>query len=394
MRGSIITRGNSYRIAVSLGKESKTGKYKQYFETLPQGSSKKDAQRRLRELLTQLDKGTFCQPGKVTVAEYLETWLRDYCRANLAPNTTQTYEFFVHKHIIPVIGNHPLSQLKSSDLQRLYSNKISTGRRDGTGGLGSRSVRYIHITMHRALKSAVKLGLIARNVADSVDVPKDSSREMQIMSESDIHLLLEMVQHTPNGMLYYPLFYTLLFTGMRRSEALALRWSDIDLLACQLSVNRTMHQLHNRQIIFGKPKTDKGRRLIALTPSTVSVLKEHKESQNQTRKSLGLPPLTDDDLVFSQYDGKPLLPDSVTQAWRHTARRSGLRGIRLHDCRHTHASLLLKQNVHPVVVAQRLGHASVQITMDTYSHILPGIQEAVAKRFDDILILQERTVHK
>jgi len=375
---------------VSLGKDQETGKYKQYFETLPKGSSKGDAQKRLREILTEIDKGTFCKPGKLTVAEYLESWLLDYCKANLAQNTAETYEFFVRKHIIPAIGNIPLSQLKSSDLQRLYSVKKTSGRRDGKGGLGSRSVRYIHITMHRALKSAMKLGLISRNVADSVDVPVVHGREMQTMSESDVHILLEMVAASQRGTRYYPLFYTLLFTGIRRSEALGLRWSDIDLSSGQLSVNRTLHQLHDRKVIFKKPKTEKGRRLIALTPSTVAVLKEHKESQSQTRESLGLTPLNDNDLVFCQFDGKPLLPDTVSQAWRHIARKSGLTGIRLHDCRHTHASLLLKQNVHPAVVAQRLGHASVQITLDIYSHILPGIQEAAAKQFDDILMAKEK----
>ncbi len=116
------------------------------------------------------------------------------------------------------------------------------------------------------------------------------------------------------------------------------------------------------------------------------MLREHKETETKQREFLGLPPLTDDDYVFAHYEGTPLLPDSVTQAWRKLARRIGLKGVRLHDCRHTHASLLLKQNTHPAIVAQRLGHASVQITLDTYSHILPGIQEAVAKRFDDILM--------
>jgi integrase len=224
-------------------------------------------------------------------------------------------------------------------------------------------------------------------VADSVDAPKTKRREMAFMTESDVHILLEFCKST--APVYYSLFYLALFTGMRRSELLALRWCDIDFDLCQLSISRTLHQLYNREIIIREPKTAKGRRLIALTPSTVAVIREHKEAQTKLRQSLCMT-LTDDDYVFSRYDGTPMIPDSVTQVFRKLAKRTGLKGIHLHSCRHTHASLLLKQNVHPAIVAQRLGHASVQITMDIYSHILPGIQEAVAKNFDNALFSKEK----
>ena len=200
------------------------------------------------------------------------------------------------------------------------------------------------------------------------------------MSESDIHIFLEFAKSTP----YYDLFYTALFTGMRRSELLALRWSDVDLILCQLYVNRTLHQLRTGEIIYRQPKTDKGRRQIALSPSTALVLKEHRENREQLMQAQGLE-LNDDSLIFSQIDGKPLLPDSITHAWMKLARRSGLHGIRLHDARHTHASLLLKQGVHPKIVQERLGHGSIQITLDTYSHIVPSMQQAAAAKFDEVL---------
>jgi len=229
--------------------------------------------------------------------------------------------------------------------------------------------------------------MIARNPADAVDVPKVKRHEMRVMSETDIHIFLEYAKSTP----YYALFYTALFTGMRRSELLALRWSDVDLLLCQASVNRTLHQLHNGDIIFQQPKTDKGRRLIALSPSTAVVLKEHREAQEKASQALGMT-ISEDDLVFCRYDGKPLLPDSITQAWRNLSRQCGLKGIRLHDARHTHASLMLKQGVHPKIVQERLGHASISITLDTYSHIVPGLQQAAATRFDDIIIPAKENV--
>ncbi|MCL0079931.1 site-specific integrase [Dehalococcoidia bacterium] len=172
---------------------------------------------------------------------------------------------------------------------------------------------------------------------------------------------------------------------MRRSELLALRWCDVDLLLCQLYVTRTLHHLRNGEIVFRSPKTSKGRRLVALSPSTVLVLREHKEMQAATRTMMGIA-VQDDDLVFSDLNGKPLLPNTVTHAWIKLVKRAGLEGIRLHDARHSHASLMLKAGTHPKIVQERLGHASIQITLDTYSHVAPGLQQAAANRFDDLVI--------
>ena len=378
MRGHIVKRyEDSYNIVIELGTDPATGKRRQQWVTVK--GTKREAEKRLAELLHQLDSGTFTKPRKVTLSDFLEQWLQDYCRATLAPHTAQTYEFFVRQHIAPAIGQIPLTQLKPEQIQRLYSEKLSTGRRDGMGGLGGRSVRYIHTTLHKALKSAVKMGMIARNPADSVDIPTVKRHEMHTFNEDDLQRFLEAARKTG----YYGLFYLALFTGMRRSELLALRWSDIDLLLGQASVTRTLHHLHNGQTIFRQPKTAKSRRMVALTPSTCLVLQEYRANQEQERLFTGKL-LQEDNLVFCQADGGPLLPDSVTHAWRNLACRTGLLGVRLHDARHTHASLMLKQGVHPKIVQERLGHASIQITLDTYSHVAPGLQEAAALKFDDI----------
>lgn len=377
MRGSIIERGNSYRLKVSLGKDTLTGKYAAHYETVQGNKAKAD--KRLRELLTELDKGTFIKPGKATLREYLKSWLLDYCKPNLAGNTLALYSVMCNKHINPTLGNIPLVELKPQHLQHLYAQKLSDG-------LSTRTVQIIHVTLHKALKSAVKAGLLVRNVAEAIDTPKIQRHEMHVMNEVDLHIFLEMARSTN----YYSLFYLLLFTGMRRNEVLALRWQDIDLLLCQLSVTRSMQYLHNvapeNRISFKEPKTQKSRRLIALSPSTVRVLTEHGEAQSKLRQSLGLPTSSDNDLVFSHYDGSPLLPGSITQAWHRLALRTGLKGVRLHDARHTHASLLLKQNVHPKIVSERLGHASIAITLDLYSHTTPGLQQAAANKFDDIAL--------
>ena len=236
------------------------------------------------------------------------------------------------------------------------------------------------MALHTALEAAGKWGLLSRNPADAVSPPPVSAPQWHTFGEDDLHTFLEAAKKTP----YYALFYLALFTGMRRSELLALRWCDVDLLLCQAYITRTLHHLRDGNIVFRAPKTKKGRRMVALSPSTALVLREHREKQEVDRIMLGVP-LKDDDLVFSQFDGKPLLPNTVTHAWIKLARRNGRRGVRLHDARHSHASLMLKQGTHPKIVQERLGHASIQITLDHYSHVVPGLQEAAAERFDEMV---------
>ncbi|GAJ12738.1 unnamed protein product, partial [marine sediment metagenome] len=256
-------RGGSYRIKVSLGKDAVTGKYTAYYETFR--GNKKDAEKRLRQLLTELDKGIFVRLGKVTLGEYLKGWLLDYVQPNLSPKTHELYAYICSKHIFPELANITLVDLKPTHLQHLYAQKKASG-------LSNRTVQLIHATLHKALKNAEKVGLLSRNVAEAVDMPKIQRREMRTMNETDLHIFLEMARKTE----YYSLFYTLLFTGCRRAEALALRWSDVDLLLCQLSVTRSMQFVDNK-VTFKQPKTVKSRRLIALSPSTVTVLQKYRE---------------------------------------------------------------------------------------------------------------------
>jgi integrase len=361
-----------------------SGKRKQQWYSI-KGNSK-DAQKFLTEKLRELDTGSLVKPTKITVGEWLDQWLRDY-RPKIARNTAQTYEFFIEKHIRSAIGQIALTDLTPAHLQRLYSSKLSSGRRDGKGGLSGRSVRYVHVTIHRALKSAVRLGVINRNVADYVDVPSIERHELKTMTEDDIHRLLEKAKETP----YYALYYLAIFSGLRRSELLALHWSDVDLLLCQLSVNRTLHRLNNGELIFKEPKTQKSRRVVALSPSTCQMLQEHRGSQ-ETERLLTGKLLQDSDLVFAQPDGKPLKPDTISHAFALMAKRLGLDGIHLHSCRHSHASLLLKKNTHPAVVMQRLGHSSITVTINTYSHVMPSLQKAAAKDFEDIILPAENQI--
>ena len=371
MRGYIKPRSkNTYSIVISLGKEAATGKYKQLWVTVK--GSKKDAEKRLSELLHQMDTGNYMKPSRTTVADYLTMWLADYVKPNLSPRGYERYESIVRVHLVPSIGSIPLTQLRSNHLQRHYSIMLEAG-------LSPRSVRYHHVVLHKALATALKWGLATRNVADGVDVPRAKHSEMQIWDEMEVNQFLETAKSTQ----YYALFYTALFTGARRSELLALRWQDIDFIYSQISISRSMHHLKGGSYIFTQPKSEKSRRTIALPPSAFLVLQDYQK-QKEAEGLLLDTPLRETDLVFSAL-GKPLRPNTVSRAWSIVAIKAGVKVIRLHDARHTHASLMLKQGIHPKVVQERLGHSTIAITLDTYSHVAPGLQEAAAKRFDEVL---------
>ena len=335
--------------------------------------TRKEAEKRLSQILHELDTGTFMKPGKTTLGEFLEKWLGDYVKPNLSPRGSERYESIALVHLIPSLGSTKLAQLRPEHLQNHYAAKLSEG-------FSALTVRYHHTVIHKALQTALKWGLVNRNVADGVDVPRAHYSEMQTWDEEDVAHFLEANEGSP----YYPLFYTALFTGMRRSELLGLRWSDIDLLLCHVYVNRSLHHLKDGNYVFTQPKSARSRRTIALSPSAVMVLNEHRDRQALDRAKLGML-LKDDDLVFSTLEGQPLRPNTVSRAWARMAAQAGVKVIRLHDARHTHASLMLKHGIHPKVVQERLGHASIQITLDTYSHVAPGLQEAAATRFDKLV---------
>ncbi len=373
---SIIKRGNKYAIAVYLG----TIDGKKRYQWLSGFRTMKEAKQRKHEIESQRDGGIFVKPGKISLAQYLVAWLKDYVVPNLAPRTAEGYDFIVHRHIIPALGKIILTRLKLDDIQGYLSDKLSSGRLDGNGGLSAQTVKHHHRCLHSALEMAVyPRKLLTYNPAEGVITPPAATPEMHTLDEDGIHTFLEASKATE----YYALFFLALYTGMRRSELLGLRWPDIDLDLCELSVNRSLHHLQNGTFVFRQPKTAKSRRLIALTPSTVIVLREYKEKQRATQRLLGAT-FAEDSLVFCQASGTPLLPSTVSHAFHKMSKKLGL-NVRLHDCRHTHASLLLKQGVSIKVIQERLGHSSINITMDIYAHVMPGMQENAARNFDNAL---------
>lgn len=341
MRGNLRQRAKgTWTITIELSRDPTTGKRHQLYETFL--GNKRQAQDRLAELIASTKDGYFIRPERITVQEFMALWLKDHAQ-HVRARTLEGYGSKIRCHVIPVLGKLALRDLQPSHIQSFYRDCLAEG-------LSPRSVLHIHRIFQEALEHAVKLSYIARNPCKAVTAPRPERKEMRAMVPREANATLEAAKATP----YYGLFYTALYTGLRRSELLGLRIRDVDLNLGTVHVAQAMHCLSGGQVIFTEPKSAKGRRTVALSPSNAVILREHLAALEVNRSALGIP-LTDDTLVFSWPDGRPMLPDSITHAWGRVVAGLGMKGVRLHDARHTHASFMLAQGVHPKIVQERLG---------------------------------------
>jgi integrase len=376
MRGHIAKKGKRWYPVIDIRDENgkRKRKWLQGFDT------KKAAQAFLNEKLNEIQKGTFVQTSDMTVADYLRYWLNNYAKPNTAPRTYEGYEMIVDKHLIPALGHLKLEKLQPLHIQKYYTDALVHGRKDGKGGLSHRTVLHHHRVLHEALGQAVKWQLVVRNVADAVEPPRPERHEMQTLTSEQVRILLEEAKKTQ----YYALIYTAIHTGMRRGELLGLRWQDINFDTNTISVRQTLQRVVGKGLIFREPKTQKSRRPISIPPSLCELLKKLKIQQAKDKLLLG-EAYQDLGLVFTQRDGTPFEPSEVGRVYRSILKKANLPPVRFHDLRHTHATLLLEEGIHPKVVSERLGHSTIGITLDTYSHVLPTMQEEAALRLDEKL---------
>jgi len=387
MKGHIRKRGeNSWAIVVDLGPDPETGKRRRQWQTVK--GTKRDAERVRREILHSIETGTHVKPIKMTVGQFLNQWLEDYVAINTAPKTAEGYRVIVNRHLIPNLGAILLTQLQPSHLQGYYTRALSHGRVDGKGGLSARTVLHIHRVISEALTHAAEWQMVARNIAMAVKPPRPRQPQITTLAQEEVGVFLSEAAASP----YYDLFYTALYTGMRRGELLGLRWKDIDLDLAQLSVSQTIQRIPGKGFVIQEPKTGRSRRSIALSPSVCILLRQRREHQQSESILLGKA-WHDDALVFGNLDGQPLDPSTLTHAFRRIVKKAAIPHIRFHDLRHTHATLMLKQGIHPKIVSERLGHSNIGITLDTYSHVMPGLQEAAARRFEEDLLGAVENAH-
>ena len=373
MAGQIIARGeNTWVVRVFMGRDA-NGKRRYHNKTVH--GTKKDAQKYLNGALREKDLGTFVEPARFTVGEYLDRWLADAAQPRLRARTYVEYENLLKRYVRPVLSERRLSDVTSLDIQALYAGML--GRK-----LSARTVRYTHAVLSSALKQAVKWGLLGRNPADNVDLPRQQRQEMQALSPEQAERFRKAAAESRFGIL----FDFALATGMRPGEYLGLQWSDVDLKTGIVRVQRALSRTKKGTWHLAEPKTARARRSIPLPPSVLRALVTHKARQAEIQLSAGTT-WQNHGLVFCTDHGEPL--DERNLVVRHfkpilkAAKLS--KAIRLYDLRHTCATLLLAAGENPKVVSERLGHASITLTLDTYSHVLPTMQQGAADRLEAML---------
>ena len=303
----------------------------------------------------------------------LKRWLPAK-RARLKPSTAESYERIIRLHINPNIGHIPVQKLRPEDLDTLYARLLTDGKRNGEGGgLSAQSVRNVHITIQGALSDAERKGTVVRNVADAPTTSRNS-RTMSVWTSDELRAFLDAI----SDHYLFPLYLLAATTGMRRAELAGLVWRNVDLDTARLTVSQQLLSVEYK-LIESDLKTPTSRRTIDLDPHTVTQLRLHRRLQLEDRMATGR--RNKDGYVFAKPDGAPIHPDLISQTFERLLAKIDLPRIRLHDLRHTHATILLQQGINPKVVSERLGHASVSFTMDVYQHVLPGMQAQAAATF-------------
>ena len=361
-----------WRVIVEMG-TGPDGKRKRTYRNVH--GTKKEAEALMARLLSELNTGSYIEPAKISLTEYLRDWLKGY-EPNLSPTTVDSYRINVEKHIIPYIGHIPLQQLKPMHVQNLYQDLLENGRADGKGGLSARSVLYVHRTLREALQHGVKLQLVARNVADLVTLPRANKYSATVYSEDELVQLLQISKDTDMEII----ILLAVSLGLRRGELLGLKWSDIDLEEKRIII-RHNHVQTTQGNITKTPKSTSSIRTLELPDGLIPILQKHKDFQEDNKQKLGNS-YHNDDYVYCQADGSPYCPGYISKKFAAFLKKHGLKHIRLHDLRHSNATLMLKYGVPAKVASERLGHSTIGITLDLYSHVLDDMQKEAAQKID------------
>ena len=354
-----------FTIQLFMGRDPVTDKSKFYIETVT--GNKSDAKKRLAELEHELNTGTIVNPSKYTVQDLLEDYLREHAKPNTRIRTYEGYEMMARVHLIPALGSIPLHKLQPSHVQKYITDKIESG-------LSNRTVKHQYKVLSQALVYAVGLQRVGRNVCDAVKAPKVMNKEMNPMDEYQVNAFLDIAKDHR----CYNLYHLAIFTGMRREELLGLRWKDIE--DYDIYVDQVATQRKGGSYIYEAPKNAKSKRRISIDIATSLELVRYKEY----KRSLEIK-CNDNDIVFADLQGVPFKADGVSKSFKKLLKKLDITDVRFHDLRHTHASLMLKQNVNPKIIQERLGHSSITVTMDTYGHLMPTMQTDAVQNFADLI---------
>jgi integrase len=367
--GSIYQRKDGRWVA-SITLENRKRKY-------IYGETRKEVQEKLKVALHEQQQGALATGPQQLLKVFLEQWLESVYKPTVKPNSYKQYRVAIRTHLIPALGHIPIQKLTAAKVQAFYTQKLDEG-------LAPRTVIAIHSVLHRALETAVRWGLVPRNITKLVSLPHAERYEAQTLTVEQAGKLLEAAR----GSRIEALLLVAVTTGMRRGELLALHWDDVDLEKGVLYIRRTMSKIAGYGYKESEPKTRTGRRKVVLPVVAVEALKEHRLQQDQARLEAG-EKWHDRGIVFCNNYGAFFNPDRLLKIFNKLLRDAGLPHMRFHDLRHSAATILLTSGVHPKIVQERLGHSTIAMTLDVYSHVLPSIQQEAADKMDDLFKAHE-----
>lgn len=385
MKGSIRERSPGRWAVILEQSDAATGKRKRKWHSF--SGTKRQAQVECARLISAMKGGTYLEPDRTTVATFVDRWL-DHVKAHVSPRSHERYTEIARKNLAPLIGGVVLNKLRPAQISEAYAAALASGRRDGKGGLAPRTVHHMHRILKQALGQAVKWEILHRNPADAVDPPKVERKTMQTYDLSQTAKLIEAMR---DRRLLVPALLAAL-CGLRRGEIAALRWRFIDLDAGTMAVLESVEQMNNGTTRIKPPKSGRSR-TVSLPATITQELRAHRVALAQDMLLLGKR-LVADDFVCMHADGTMMAPMWITQEWIRTKRKLDLPGIRFHDLRHAHATHMLASGVHPKIASERLGHSKIGITLDLYSHVMPGMQEDAAARVDAALQMAMKAAAK
>jgi integrase len=368
-RGSVIKRGSTYTVVLDVGRDENGKRLRRWHSGF---RTKNEAEQARTRLMSALDAGTYTEPTKLTFGAFVKDKWLPALAATVRPNTLAMYRINLDKHIVPALGHIRLTKLSPEQLNAFYAQLLSGGRRDGKGGLSTRTVRINHMVLHRALTDAVKWGYLTRNIAALADPPKVVTAEIRPWTPEQLSSFLQFVATDRLAALWR----LVASTGMRRGEILGLRWSDVDLGAGCLTIGQTLVVV-NYKLAFSEPKTVAGKRTLALDPQTVTALRSHWARQAEERLVWG-GEWQDTGLVFTREDGSPIHPERLSKWFDQRVNAAKLPRITFHGLRHSYVTMLLRAGQPLRVVSQRAGHSSPNVTTAVYAHVMPGDDEAAA----------------
>lgn len=371
--GHIRRRGvNSFELKFDTGRDPVTGKRAVRYQSFK--GSRKEAQAKLIELLSESARGVLVDATKETLATFMDRWARDWAVSNLGAKTHERYLQLIANQLGPRIGAMPVQRIKPVHLNSLYSQLLQSGGIDG-GPLAPQTVGHVHRLLRRILGHAAQWGVIASNPAALVSPPRVAQSEIEIIREDEIKLVLDALRG--RNLPLYTIATLALATGMRRGELLALRWKDVEFEPGRVMVSRSLEQTR-KGLCFKEPKTRHGRRSITIPPAVVADLRAHWKASQEQRLALGLGRSAPDDLVFTMWDGSPRKPNALTNDWLRASTVCGRR-INLHALRRTHASSLIAAGIDILTISRRLGHANPKITLSVYGHLYGNTDDKAAQ---------------